>query len=382
MKFSCTKENLFRGLAATSRTGGRTISLPILSNVLIKVEDGGLTLVTTNLETAAICRVRGKVEEKGETTVLAKLLSDFVSLLPKETIEITSEGDRLKVNCGNEETKIATLPPSEFPLIPPLPSNSGYCLSVADLKKGVGRVCFAAASNEARPELTGVLLDFRSGDGTNGSVILAATDSYRLAETLVPCQGKVEEKTLIIPSRAVVELTRILALIKEGAEGPDLIEVVPSGNQVLFRLGSIDFVSRTIEGSYPNYRQILPTRWETEANFSVAEFSRAVRAASLFTRLGMQDVELEFGASTGQIIVRGSDAARGECVSVCPARITGRDNRVTVNFRYLLDGLAVWPKEEASLRLIDGNSPCLLTSVESDQNETDRFIYLIMPIRT
>src|SRR3989338_6352491 len=181
MKLSCTRDNLYQALAITSHLTSKNVSLPVLQNVLVKTSGGTIVFTTTNLEIAIRCCVRGKVETEGEATVPSKLFFDFVSLLPNENVQMELHGEALGVACGKYKTKVNGLPASDFPLVPSV-KGVWSCLVPADaLRRSLSRVLFASATNESRPELTGVCFQFERTD--RGSVLtLAATDSYRLAE--------------------------------------------------------------------------------------------------------------------------------------------------------------------------------------------------------
>lgn len=378
MKLSCTRDNLYRGLSTTSHVGGKNINLPILGNVLLKVGGGALKLTATNLEMAISCLVRGKIEQEGEFTVPAKLFSDFVSLLPSGQVDLEVVAETLHVRSGSHKTKITGLPASEFPLIPPMNGGVIYRVAAQILKAALLRVLFAVATNESRPELTGIYTSFNEPAEGIGKVIFAATDTFRLSEVVAGCSGSTESHAAIIPARALAEFSRILSVFKDDVEVPEFVEILFSDNQVMLRYGSVELTSRTIEGTYPNYRQIIPNRHETEACLPTEALVRAMKAASLFARTGLYDVLIELDADGKQLRVTGSDAARGENTSASDAIIVGSNNRVAINYRYLLDGLTAVGEEEARFQMIDANNPCVLLPASSSTGS--KFVYIVMPI--
>lgn len=355
------------------------MDLPILGNVLLKASGGSLKLTATNLEIASSCLVRGKVDEEGEFTVPAKLFFDYVSLLPSEQVDLEVTDRVLHVRCGGHTTKMNGLPASEFPLIPPVADGVVYKLPAEGLRQAIGQVLFAVATNEARPELSGVCVKLHDTAVGAGKATMAATDSYRLAERVVEVSGSTEPKTVIIPSRTLSEIGRIISVSKDDVESPDVVELTVADNQMLVRIGSVELTSRIIDGRYPDYRQIIPTSFKTEAKVEAGAFSKAVKTASLFSRTGLFDVKLEFSVADKAIVVKGADTARGENVVSCPADVSGIDNIVTVNYRYLLDGLAASGAPDVSFQLIDAMNPCLLTP--KAENGKCNYQYIVMPIK-
>lgn len=368
---------MYRGLAVVSHSGGKNVDLPILGNVLLKASGGSLKLTATNLEIASSAQVRGKVDCEGEFTVPAKLFFDYVSLLPSQQVDLEAAGQTLQVKAGNHATKMHGLPASEFPLVPPVNGGVGLRLDAETLRQAIAQVLFAVATNEARPELSGVCLRINDPAVGAGKLALAATDSYRLAERVIDLTGTTEERTVIVPARALAEVGRIISVAKDDVEKPEAVEVVLSENQMVVRVGSTELMSRVIEGRYPDYRQIIPTSFTTEAKISPEVLARAVKTASLFSRTGLYDVHLAFSPKEGTITVRGADTARGENVVTAPAEMKGEENAVVVNYRYLLDGLSAANDTEVLVRLIDSINPCVVSPV----NPKAGYLYLVMPIK-
>lgn len=377
MKLSCTRENLHQGLSITSHLTSKNINLPVLQNVLVKADGGSIRFTATNLEIAVSCTVRGKVDAGGEFTVPSKLFFDYVSLLPNETVTVEGSGTSLSVSCAGNKTRMNGLPASEFPLVPEVSTSRSYRIPVIGLRAALSQVLFAVATNESRPELAGVCARF-TADGTASTLTLAATDSYRLAEAVVglPAGSVQEEFQAILPSRTLSEVNRILSVFKDEVDSPSDITLRLSDNQAVFHFGSVELVSRLIEGNYPDYRQIIPKSFQTQVVLDRDDFMKAVKTASLFSRTGLFDVTLEFDAPAKRLRVKATDAARGENVAECEAAIEGTDNKVTVNFRYLLDGLSACGSDQVAFKMIDGGNPCLLTPKEGNG-----YLYIVMPIK-
>ncbi|NQV88895.1 MAG: DNA polymerase III subunit beta [Parcubacteria group bacterium] len=377
MKLSCTRDNLHQGLSITSHLMTKNVNLPILQNVLVKAEGGTIRFTSTNLEMAVNCTVRGKVEEPGEYTIPSKLFFDYVSLLPNEVIQIESNDQDARVQCGTYKTKINGLGASEFPLVPSVEGTHSYQIPVSDLKTALSQVLFAVATNESRPELTGVSFAFHT-HGNEGRLTLATTDSYRLAEKTIPViSGVTEEFNVVIPAKTLSEVGRILSVFKDDVELPSFITMGLSNSQVVFVYGPVELISRTIDEQYPDYKQIIPSNFQTQAVVDRDDFIKAVKTASLFSKTGLFDVNLAFDPDTKQLSVSATDATRGANTTHSSADITGVNNSVTVNYRYLLDGLQAISSDQIIYEMIDASNPCLL----SPKGETDSYRYVVMPIK-
>ena len=274
MKLSVMQENLARGLSVVSRAVSSRSTLPVLANVLLRTEDAGLKLTATNLEIGITYWVPGKIETDGATTVPARLLTDLVSSLPSsERVDLELQGaDTLHVRAGRFATHVKGIDADEFPTIQTAGERPTTRVSQKVLKRALDETVFAAASDEARPILTGVLARFE-GD----KLTLAAADNYRIAVRTIDILDPVEAARWSIPARALNELRRILA----DTDDPVELVLAQAKNQVLFHLEGVDIVSRLIDGQFPNYQQVLPAAHTTRAEIDREELLRAVRPAAL-----------------------------------------------------------------------------------------------------
>lgn len=373
MKISCTQENLNAGLNAVSHIASKNLNLPILSNVLFKSENKILTLMATNLEIGITTDIRGKVEGDGDLAVDARLLSSYVSLLPKERVDLDIEGEEMKIECQNKKTKVKIQSAGDFPLIPKLNKENPCILDAAKFKQAVSEVVFACSNSESRPELSGVYMEFSGSE-----VVLAATDSYRLSESRIKAmENNLGEKKAIIPSKTLQEVSRILSLFKdEPVEDGNRLEVYIGESQIMFSYDNIDIVSRLIEGQYPDYKQIVPTGFNTTAKANIQELVKEIKSSSLFTKSGIYDIKLEFVPDAGEMVITSSSMQAGESVSRVKAEITGEAASIVLNYRYLLDGLANMDGDQVEISIVDGNNPCLAKPVGQEG-----YFYIIMPIR-
>jgi len=376
MKILSLQENLKQGLFNVGHVASKNINLPILNNVLLNTMTGNIKMIATNLEIGITSLVRGKIEKEGSFTIDSKIFSDCVSLLPNKKVSLEQKDNNLIINCDNYQAKIRGLPAEDYPLIPTVEKKYFFSTSTEEFKQAVAQVIFAVAVSESRLELSGTLFSF-----ANGILTLAATDSYRLAERKINIKtniNKEETKKIIVPARTLQELMRILSggLGGEIAEENKEIKFYLSDNQILFTYGSTELVSRLIDGQYPDYEQIIPTVSKTKIMVDKAELIRAVKMASLFSKTGINDINLDFPAGKNQVVISAVSGQSGENITNLPAKVQGVDNSIVVNYRYLLDGLNNITGDMVKMEIIDGNTPCLLKPEKSDD-----YLYIIMPIK-
>lgn len=365
MKISCTQENLLKGLQTVAHIAQtKSSALPVLNHVLIKTEDKLIKLATTNLELGITCLIRGKIEKEGAYTVPAKLLTDYISLLPNERLILEVTDNVLTIESENAHTRIKGIPAEEFPLIPQIEEKEVYQIKGSDFKKALGYVIFAVAPDETRPEISGVLFSFQNKEAT-----LVATDSYRLAEKKLKLEKGEGKKEVIVPARTLQELVRIL-------KDDDLLEICLSPNQILFRFDEVNFISRLIEGQYPDYKQIIPREFKTQLEVEREDFIKVIKTAALFCRTGINDIALELDRATHKLTVSAANAVVGESEMTLSAKITGETNKIVFNFRYLLEGLNTLTSPKVTLEIIDSVNPGILRS----KDEKD-YLYIIMPIK-
>jgi DNA polymerase-3 subunit beta len=364
------QENLARGLSVVSRAVSSRSTLPVLANVLLKTEDAGLKLTATNLEIGITYWVPGKIDEDGAITIPAKLLTDLVSPLPpgdKVELELTA-GDTLHVTAGRFQTHIKGIDADEFPAIQTAGDRPTTRIAQNVLKRALAETAFAAASDEARPILTGVLARFE------GDVLtLAAADNYRIAVKSMPILDAVPETSVVIPARALTELSRVLSDVD------DPVEVVLAGgrNQVLFHLDGVDLVSRLIDGQFPNYQQVMPQSHATRAVLDREELLRAVRPAALIAHESANIVKLQVGGDGETGITVSANAEVGDHVGQVEAQVEGDGTSIAFNARYLADVLTNVLADQFALELNGPLSPGVFKPIGDD-----RYVHVVMPVRT
>jgi len=373
MKLSCTQENLNKGLNIVGRAVATRTTLPITNNVLLATDDGRLKLVATNLEMAITCWLGSKIEEEGTITVPARLLTEFVSSLPNDTIKIqlSPQTKTLGLKCARFEARISGVDAKDFPPIPSVDDGIKTTVEVDTLRQGINQVVFAAATEESRPVLTGVSARFE-----NESLVLAAADGFRLAVYELPITTTVKQKTeVIIPAHTLAELNRLIA----DQEEPVDITLNPQKSQVLFRLQNINLVSQLIQGSFPNYSQLIPQSYTTRVIVNVSDFLQATRTASIFARDGSGIVRLMITpggeTSPGKLSVSARSEEIGDDVGEIDATVEGDESKIAFNGKYLTDVLNALHESQVSLEMTNPSSPGLIRPVG-----TDNYTHVIMPM--
>ncbi len=373
MIFTSLQENLKTGISIVGHIAGKNINLPILNNILFKVEKGNIELVTTDLEIGITHQVRGKAEKEGGFTVDAKVISDYINLLPNKIINIKKQENKLKIKTENYSTTIHGQPTDDYPLIPKIKKDNFYQVNFGEFRQALSQVIFSVANTESRIELSGVLFDFKNND-----LILVATDSYRLAEKKIKIKNNNNEnKKIIVPAKTILELMRILSITKEKDLNKEVeVKFYISDNQILFTIGNTELISRLIDGQYPDYKQIIPNQKNTTAILNKEEFLRAVKASSIFSKTGVYDISLDFPLNKNKTIITSSSSQTGESITEINSRTQGKDNGIVINFRYLIDGLNSIDSENVIIEIMDSNTPCILKPEKNND-----YLYIIMPIK-
>ena len=370
MKLSVMQENLARGLQVVSRAVSARSTLPVLNNVLLRTEDGGLKLTATNLEIGMTYWVPGKIDTDGAMTVPARLLADIVAGLPaNERVDLELQAkETLHIKAGRFETHIKGIDAEEFPAIPTGGERPTTRIPQNVLREALGDVTFAAASDEARPILTGVLAKFE-GD----TLTLAAADNYRIAVKTLTVLDPVEETSVVIPARSLQELGRILS------DTSDPVDVIlsHSRNQILFHIEGIDLISRLIDGQFPNYQQVLPKGFTTKATVDREQLLKAVRLASLIASSSANIVKLQVGKDAEIGLTVSAAADIGDNKSEVEATVEGDGTTIAFNARYLIDVLTNVDVDQFTLELNGPLSPGVLKPV-SDRH----YVHVVMPVKT
>jgi DNA polymerase-3 subunit beta len=379
VQVSCLKSNLLEGLNVVGRVVPSKSTLPVLSHVLLATDRGQLKLAATNLDLAISYWVGAHVEAEGAITLPARLLTDFVSSLPDDRIDLalSARGHTVHLTCGRFAANIKGIDAEEFPRIPTVADSPTYALPTALLRECIQSVVFAAAPDDSRPVLAGVLFTLQDGELT-----LAAADGFRLAVRSAALaaahEGPTEALSMIVPAKTLTEVARVLS------DDDSVVEIAatPAKNQVLFRVPRAEIVSRLIEGQFPDYQKILPRSYQTRAVLNTAEFLRATRAASVFARDNAMIVRLAItpGAeelTPGRVQVSATAAEAGDNAGEIDASVEGNEIQIAFNGRYLRDALEAIDTEQVGLELTGPTSPGVLKPI----GEPHTYLHVIMPMQ-
>lgn len=325
----------------------------------------------TDLELGINYWVGAKIEEDGSLALPSRLTTEFISNIKEDKVSIKSQGVDVSIEGEKYNATIKGIESEDYPLIPDITKDFIFSVSTKDLQTAISQVAFSSAADNARPVLSGVYFSF-----DKDTLKMAATDSYRLAEkTIKVVKGEKVAKNFIVPSRAIMELGKLLK------DSGDKVEVCFDGNQVLFSLGSIHLVSRLIDGQYPNYTQIIPTDFESEIEVDKEELFTVCKVASLFARESANSIKINIKPDknkegVGILAITGQGNQIGESTSKITVKALGKELEVSFNAKYILDVLPNILEKKIKLKLAGKINPCL---IQGDGKQD--YTYVIMPLR-
>lgn len=373
MKVSVLQENLAHGLSIVSRAVSPRSTLPVLGNILLATDEGRLRLSATNLELGITCWIGAKIEEDGSTTVPARTFTDLVGTLPPDRVlmDLSVRTQTMNVRCGASNTDLKCIDAQEFPPMPVPDLNGGIQLNVAEIKEMIQQVAFAASTDEARPILTGVLMTVESSQ-----ITMASADGFRLSVRTAELPSPIERPIqAVIPARALNELSRITT------DGKETITMVlpPRSGRVIFRTKDAELASQLIEGTFPDYQQIIPRSYQTRTVLSTASFLKACKQAEIFAREGslIARVSITPGGELqpGTVEISGQSEETGSNQTVVDASIEGPPILIAFNVRFLREVLDVIKTPNVALETSADTSPGLIRPVGDNH-----FMHVIMPM--
>jgi len=375
VRLSCQQEDLQRALGYVSRAVSRKSTLPVLGNVLLSAEGGRLKLAATNLEIAITAWADATVEEEGTITVRSDLLTEFVASLPNDSVSIELDRRTLSVavSCARSKAHIKGIGAEDFPTLASIGDTEPTArIDPAEFREAIGQVAFAAATDDSRPVLAGVLAEFEGA-----SLTLAAADGFRLSvrrcDLVEPSR---ESLSIVVPARALQELARIIGDLEE----PIDLAVTPNRSQLLVRAGSIEFLSRLIDGHFPDVRHIIPQTYGTRMVVSRDEFLAAARRAKLFAQSNNDVVRIQMNPGDGELdpgfaTISAQAAETGDNEDHLEAQVEGPQAHIAFNGRYLTEVLSVMRSTEVALEMTSPNAAGVFKPVGSDD-----FTHVIMPM--
>jgi DNA polymerase III subunit beta len=364
MKLQVTQENLNKALGIVTKASTTRGTLPILANVMIKVDNNRLSISATNLDIAITEFLGAKVAEEGSITVPARLMQDFIGSLPGGVIDLKLDEFRLHIATDQYKSVINGVSAEDFPVMPTIAEGKTWTIASSVLKKALSQVIMAASSDEARPVLTGVLLHT-----IEGKLYMAATDSYRLAEKeLMAYDGEPIE--MLVPGSAMQDLNRIVS----DFEGD--VVVTSDEQQVLFQVGDIELVTRLIEGRYPDYRKLIPESFSTSAALKRSDFMNVTKVSSLFARESAGSITINLDEDSSELSIKSIASQLGENVAKATAEVTG-SGAITLNSRYLMDALHALSGDDVAFSFNGKLEPTVI----KDPNASD-YIHIVMPLKS
>ncbi len=372
MKIIILKEKLKKGLNIIEKAISKSLTLPILNNVLISAEKNFLILSTTDLEIGIKCWILSKIDKEGKITVPAKFLSNYISLIVDEKIILETKNETLFINHKKGKAQIKGLTADEFPIIPELKENLFLEIDSLFFCQGISQVMEIAVFAQNRPEISGIYFSFEKD-----LIKITATDSSRLAEKKLFCKNKInKECSLILPQKTAREVVNIFS------ENKEKLRIKISSNQILFESfiqehnhPQVQVVSRLIEGKYPNYQEIIPSSFMTHIVLNRNEFLNQIKTAILFGGKS-NEVKIKVDPKKEEIEIFAQNPDLGENVSIIPCKIKGEEVETVFNHRFLFDGLSNIKSSEVIFELNGDAGPALLRPVGDES-----YLYVVMPIK-
>ncbi len=373
MKVTVLQENLSHGISTVSRAVSPRSTLPVLANILIATDEGRLRLSATNLEMGITCWIGAKIEEEGSTTVPSRTFSDLVSTMPNPQVNLSldTRTQTLNVRSGASTNDIKCIDAQEFPPLPVPDFESAIQINVADFKEMIQQVAFAASTDEARPVLMGVLVNV-----DKDTVTMAAADGFRLSVRKATLSSPVAQSvSAIVPARALLELARV------AADGEQMIQMVlPKGRgQVVFRVKDVELVSQLIDGTFPDYQQIIPRSYKSRTLVSTASLLKASKQAEIFAREGSNVVRLNIKNSgelqPGEVEISAHSEETGSNETIVEASVDGIPLLIAFNVKFLREVLEVIKSPNVVIETSAANAPGVVRPVGDDH-----FLHVIMPM--
>ena len=374
MKVTVLQTNLAHGLGIVSRAVSPRSTLPVLANILVATDEGRLRLSATNLEMGITCWIGAKIDEDGSTTVPARTFADLVNTLPGEQVVLTLDPATqvLNVRSGTSTNDLKCIDAQEFPPLPVPDMEGALQINVVDFKEMIQQVVFAASVDEARPVLMGVLVKV-NGD----QITLAAADGFRLSvRTATLSSPFAKPVSAIIPARALAELARI------ASDGDQMIQMVfpKERGQVVFRLKDVELSSQLIDGTFPDYEQIIPRGYKSRTLVSTASLLKACKQAEIFAREGSNVARLNIKAGSSEmepseVEISAQSEETGSNETIVEATVDGIGLLIAFNVKFLREVLEVIKTPNVAIETTASNAPGVIRPVGDDS-----FLHVIMPM--
>lgn len=365
MNFTITRQNLHNGLAAVSASIPSKTTLPVLSNILFEAKEDGIWMSGTDLDVAVRVKVPADVKEPGRLTAPGKKLQEITRELPEQPVEVATRGEQIELKCGKSHFKLNGLPADEFPSLAEVDFSEGWSVTGKDVNRLIHHTAFAVSTEESRPILNGVLWELR-----DGSMRMVATNGHRLARMGVPAESSgAPSADFIVPPNALQQVQR---LFKDG----DTLEVARSGNHLGFRADSTEVYTRLIEGTYPNYDQVIPRDNDKVATIDKKALESAVRRMAVVASDQTHRIRLKFESGSVHLNVLTPDLGEGH--DELEVGYGGDELEIGFNANYLLEVLRYMPTDEVDVAFKAPERAA--TIVPADDDDID-YLCLVMPLR-
>lgn len=361
MKITVLQSDLSSKLNVVSRFTSSRASLPILSNILLRVIGSKLIIQATNLEMSISTQIGAQVKEDGEITLASKTFSDLISSFGNNKIEIEVNGELANITSSGSKATLTGINTSEFPIIPDKMEEKFISLGNKEFKEALNQVLFSASPDDTRPALSGVLI-------INDSLV--TSDGFRLSKKELNLKVNKIDQKLILPKATMIEISKI---IKENNKAIEFTHKEKE-NQVLFQIGEYIISSRVVDGEYPNFEKIIPVSSRIIVDLSKEDLVSSLKTISVIAREGANIAEFEFNSSGLNIKSQNPKGGIGE--SHVPAKVTGGSLAISYNYKYLLDFLNAINGDNVKIELNDSNSPGVFKEVGDES-----YLHLIMPVR-
>ena len=368
MKIVCYKDKLIKALNSVVKGVASKTTMPILEGILIQTNDNEIKLTTYDLEIGIEYVIESEVKEQGSTVVNAVMFSEIIRKLPDTEIYITvNDNNLLEIECEGSHYKLATMNPEEFPELPKIEIENSIELEQNTLKNMIRKTTFAVSTEETRPIFTGCLIET-----DNNKLNLVAVDGFRLALRSVYLNKKTNNFNAVIPGKTLNELNKILL------DSFEPVKIGISKNQALFEMDNCKVVTRILDGEFLNYRNVIPSNWETRIRVNKANLQDCFERISLISSSSIEKekkypvkVQVDIGKVTISCTNQTGDAKEEMYVTT-----EGKNLEAGFNPKYFLDSLKVIDDEEIYVEFGTSISPCLIKSTESND-----YVYMILPIR-
>ncbi len=368
MNFTITRQNLHQGLAAVSASIPTKTTLPVLSNILLQAEDDGIWMSGTDLDVAVRVHVPADVKEGGSLTAPGKKLQEIARELPDQPVEMTTRGDQLEIRCGRSGFKLNGLPSEEFPSLPNVNFEEGWSVLGGELQKLIHHAAFAVSTEESRPILNGVLWELR-----DGLMRMVATNGHRLARMAVPAgPATATSADFIVPPAALNQVQRLF-------KATDELAVARDGNHLGFRSAGTEVYTRLIEGSYPNYEQVIPKDNDRFAVVEKSALESAVRRMAIVASDQTHRIRLLFQTDRVRLSVLTPDLGEGE--DELELQYDAPELEIGFNANYLLEVLRYMPTNEVKMTFKAPERAATIEPVVPEGEDPMDYLCLVMPLR-